>query len=218
MSTWHSLTVDLQQPTFEIHLEPDAAWVGGRELTSHFLVSSMDPQADALGPHNPIVLAVGIAAGSGASSSCRLSIGSKSPLTGGIKESNIGGSSGYALARLGIRSLAITGQSSSWLYLLVSAQGAAFLDASEFASRGIYPVVESLRKRHGKNAAVLAIGQAGELLLPAALIGGTDMDGIPARQAAAAGWARCWAQRRSRRSSSIRMEAACLNRTIKPGC
>ncbi|RLC77293.1 MAG: aldehyde ferredoxin oxidoreductase, partial [Chloroflexi bacterium] len=81
---------------------PEWQGLGGRALTSAIVAAEVPPLADPLGPANKLVFAPGLLGGTTASSSGRLSVGGKSPLTGGIKESNVGGSPGAKLARLGI--------------------------------------------------------------------------------------------------------------------
>jgi aldehyde:ferredoxin oxidoreductase len=49
-------------------------------------------------------------AGTVAANSGRLCVGAKSPLTGGIKESNAGGTAAQFFARLGIKALVVEGQ------------------------------------------------------------------------------------------------------------
>ncbi len=64
--------------------------LGGRGLTSAIVHDEVDPQCHALGPSNKLVFAPGIMTGTSAPTSSRLSVGAKSPLTGGIKEANAG--------------------------------------------------------------------------------------------------------------------------------
>jgi aldehyde:ferredoxin oxidoreductase len=64
--------------------------MGGRWLTSSIVAAEVPPLAHPLGPYNKIVFAPGIITGSPAPTSSRVSVGAKSPLTGGIKESNAG--------------------------------------------------------------------------------------------------------------------------------
>jgi len=66
------------------------AGLGGRALTSTIVAAEVPPLCHALGPENKLVIAPGLLSGTAASQSGRLSIGCKSPLTGGIKESNAG--------------------------------------------------------------------------------------------------------------------------------
>ena len=178
--------------TEEITHEPvPAIWqgLGGRALTSAIVAAEVPPTAGALVPVNKLVFAPGLLAGTIASSSGRLSVGSKSPLTGGIKESNVGGSPGAKLGRLGISALVIEGQAARghWFTLEIAPAGLKLLDASDLAGQTIYDTVARLRAGSDRHTAVLAIGPAGEMCLSAANIGVTDLDGVPARHAGRGG-------------------------------
>ena len=83
--------------------------LGGRAFTSHWISDHVDPGCDPLGGRNQLVIAPGLLAGTPSSSIHRLSVGAKSPLTGGIKESNSGGTVAYKLARLGIKAVVVKG-------------------------------------------------------------------------------------------------------------
>ena len=65
--------------------------LGGRALTSQLVLDEVPAGCDPLGEDNKIVIAPGLLSGTSAPSSGRLSVGGKSPLTGGIKEANAGG-------------------------------------------------------------------------------------------------------------------------------
>ena len=80
---------------------PEYERLGGRGLTARILNREGPPICHPLGKHNKIIFAPGLLAGSRFPSSGRLSVGFKSLLTGGIKESNVGGTSGQKLGRLG---------------------------------------------------------------------------------------------------------------------
>ena len=77
--------------------------LGGRgALGEDPAAGSADPKCDALGPDNVLVMAPGVLSGTAAPTSGRISIGGKSPLTGGIKEANAGGNPGQDLMKLGV--------------------------------------------------------------------------------------------------------------------
>ena len=67
------------------------AGLGGRALTSAIVNAEVPPLCHALSSENRLVFAPGILSGTTAPCSGRLSVGAKSPLTGGIKEANAGG-------------------------------------------------------------------------------------------------------------------------------
>ena len=67
------------------------AGLGGRALTSRVINKEVPANCHPLSAENKLVFATGLMGGSTAANSGRLSVGAKSPLTGGIKESNSGG-------------------------------------------------------------------------------------------------------------------------------
>ena len=83
--------------------------LGGRALTSRIVHDEVPPTAHPLGPNNKLVISNGVLTGSLASSAERSSMGGKSPLTGGIKESNAGGTAGLQMGRLGLRAIIFEG-------------------------------------------------------------------------------------------------------------
>lgn len=86
---------------------PAFVGMGGRGLTSYFIHSEVPPTCDPLGPENKLIIAPGYLSGTPLVNSSRLSIGAKSPLTGGIKESNVGGTVAADLCRIGISAIIV---------------------------------------------------------------------------------------------------------------
>ncbi|MDR0239487.1 MAG: aldehyde ferredoxin oxidoreductase, partial [Deltaproteobacteria bacterium] len=70
------------------------AGLGGRGLTSTIVAAEVEPTCSPLGPHNKLVFAPGLLGGTTCANANRISVGCKSPMTGGIKESNSGGQPG----------------------------------------------------------------------------------------------------------------------------
>lgn len=189
MGDWKTLRINLNEEKFSYEvINENYKFLGGRSFTSKFISNFTPPNCDPLGKNNNLILATGLLAGSGASSSTRLSIGAKSPLTGGIKESNVGGSAGRALANLCLRSIVIEGQFSAPNSIIhVSKNGVEFRTINDLFRKDIYSTVEILFKEYGRNISILAIGPAGEMKLAASNIGVTDGDGIPSRHAGRGG-------------------------------
>ena len=92
--------------------------------------------ADPLGPDNVLVFAAGMYAGTSVPNGGRLSVGGKSPLTGGIKEANSGGSAARALAGLGLRGIKVAGVAAELCVLEVSAERRELVPAPELAGLG----------------------------------------------------------------------------------
>jgi aldehyde:ferredoxin oxidoreductase len=153
-------------------LEP----LGGHGLTSAIVARDVDPRADPLGPGNVLVFAAGLYAGTSVPNGGRLSVGAKSPLTGGIKESNAGGTAARSLARLGLRAVRVGGRAPELSVLEVGAAGGALVPAPELAGLGTVETVARLRTRYGDTASFICIGPAGELGMPAAAVITTTPD------------------------------------------
>lgn len=165
------------------------ALLGGRGLTSRLVFDEVDPECHPLGDRNKVVIAPGLLSGTPAPSSGRLSVGFKSPLTGGIKESNAGGVAGVKLARLGIKAIILEGKpkDSSLRILRIDRNGAELVDAGDVVGKGNYDTGDALRKRFGENVGIISIGQAGEQRLMAASVAVSDGEGRPTRHAGRGG-------------------------------
>jgi aldehyde:ferredoxin oxidoreductase len=149
---------------------PEYEHLGGRGLIARILLNEVPAECEPLGPNNKLILAPGLLGGTSLSSSGRLSVGGKSPLTGGAKEANCGGDGGSDLARLGVKGLVVEGQPASGkLYqLVISAAGAELLPADEWRGLGTYATAARAKERWGTGCAVISIGQSGEYLMGAA--------------------------------------------------
>ena len=165
------------------------AHLGGRALLSRIMVDEMEAACDPLGPDNKLIFAPGLLVGYHLSSCDRISIGGKSPLTGGVKESNAGGRTGLQLVRLGVKALILEDQpeTDSWQLIHLSPDGARFEDAGEYAGLGVYKTAPPLIERYGDKIAVALIGPAGERMQHAAGIQNLDKDEAPSRIAARGG-------------------------------
>jgi len=163
--------------------------LGGRGLTSMVVSKEVPPLCNPIGQHNKLVIAPGLLTGTTAANSGRLSIGAKSPLTGGIKESNVGGTASTKLARLGIAAIIIEGKpEKEKLYgLAVNKDGAKLFPADDLKRLGNYELVEKLQAKYDKKAGIISIGPAGEMKMAMASIAVTSTNGYPSRHAGRGG-------------------------------
>ncbi|MDA3789065.1 MAG: aldehyde ferredoxin oxidoreductase, partial [Desulfobacula sp.] len=100
------LRINTKEKTFGFEEVSEAyAGLGGRALTSKMILDEVPATCRPLGKFNKLIFSPGLLTGSPAANSGRLSAGAKSPLTGGIKESNAGGYASQKLAKLGIAGL-----------------------------------------------------------------------------------------------------------------
>lgn len=157
--------------------------LGGRRLTGSIIAAEVPPECEPLSGRNKLVLACGPLAGTLVSSANRLSIGAKSPLTGGIKESNAGGMTGYLMGRLGIRAVVLEGRPGAphWTLIRISADGVELLPGDPYVGLGLFEKARQLFERFGPKVGMTLIGRAGERLQFSAGITNTDPDGEPSR-------------------------------------
>lgn len=161
----------------------------GRALTSAIVCDEVDPMCHPLGPNNKVVIAPGWVSGSPAApSSGRTSFGGKSPLTGGIKESNAGGLSSQKIAKLRLAAIIIEGTPANgkWYTLVVNKDGVKFENAADLVGKGMYEVDEILDKKYPKQA-IIGIGPAGEMKMSNAGISVNDPENSPGRYAGRGG-------------------------------
>ncbi len=159
--------VNMSDLSFKIEEVP-ADWMGlgGRGLTSTIVAAEVDPECHPLGPNNKMVFAPGLLSGTSAANSGRNSLGAKSPLTGGIKESNVGGTIAGIMAKLGVKALIIEGipeDDSTFYHLHVSKNSVIIEAVPDLVGKDNYFVLNAMEEKYNKKVAVMTIGRPGEM-------------------------------------------------------
>ena len=164
------------------------AGLGGRALTSTIVAREVNPICTPLGPHNKLVFAPGLLGATNSPNGNRISVGCKSPLTEGIKESNSGGQPGGHLAKLGIMAIIVEDMATEgeWWQLELS-KDSAKLVPSTVAGLNNFDAVAKLVETYGDKCSYVTIGRAGEFKLTAASIAFTDRELRPMRHAGRGG-------------------------------
>jgi len=167
----------------------DYAGLGGRGLTSAIVSKEVPPLCHPLGEDNKLVIAPGLLSGSTAAMSGRISVGCKSPLTGGIKEANAGGQPSQMIARLGYAAIVLEGKpKANTLYkILINKDGVDIKEDNSLCMLGNYDTVDKMKAEYGEKIACISIGPAGEMKLSGASIAFTDMELRPTRHAGRGG-------------------------------
>ena len=150
--------------------------LGGRALTSKIVNDEVPGSAHPLGQNNKLVLSNGILTGSLASSAERTSLGAKSPLTGGMKESNAGGTAGLNMGRLGLRAIIFEGIRDDFKTIYIDKDGVRFEEAEDILGKPISEASEALYEKYGKRVALYINGIAGERKMLTAAIANADKD------------------------------------------
>ncbi len=161
------LVVDLEQRSFGFEIiEPQEfrKYVGGRGLNAHYAYSRKLHLADAFSDENELLIAPGALVGMPCLFANRTTLTSKSPLTGLLGDSNVGGDFGVFLKWAEIDQVVIRGRSASPCFLVIKKNGCLFEDASDLWGRDVGETEEILRQRYGssKRSSTLTIGPGGE--------------------------------------------------------
>jgi aldehyde:ferredoxin oxidoreductase len=163
--------------------------LGGRGLIARILLDEVSPMCEPLGSLNKLIFAPGLLVGHMLSSCDRISVGGKSPLTGGVKEANAGGTTGLHLMFLGIKALIIENKpiNNDWSVLHITKDGIKFDSADGLIGHGVFECAPKLMEKYGNKIAVAIIGQGGEMRLSSAGIQNFDKENLPSRIAARGG-------------------------------
>ncbi len=175
----------------EISEEPlgNYSGLGGRAMTSAIVSKEVPPLCHPLGQDNKLVISPGLLSGTPAVMSGRLSVGCKSPLTGGIKEANSGGQGAQVMARLGYAAIVLEGKpADDTLYkVFINKDGVKISPDNSLKMKGNYDLVDKIKAEYGDKITCISIGPAGEMKMSAASIAITDMELRPTRHAARGG-------------------------------
>ena len=160
----------------------------GRYFIAKTLLELGAARVDPLSPANPLIFSAGPFAGTSFSNANRTSVGCKSPLTGGVKEANGGGTFSYGLGQLQIAGFTLHGASSDWVILHFRKDGGIdFDDAAPYLGKGNFEAAGMLHARYGKKVTVALCGPAGEYQGLIAGIAFSDKDNRPSRLSARGG-------------------------------
>ena len=183
------INIDLaEQKAIKEEIDGEDVIVVGRHLIAKTLLERGVAQVDALSPENPLIFSAGPFSGSNFSNANRLSVGCKSPLTGGVKEANSGGTFAFAMGQLEISGITLNGASKDWVVIYITKDGDInYEDASSYLGKGNFEVAGKLFEKYGDKVSIGICGPVGEY---GGLISGisfTDPEQRPTRLAARGG-------------------------------
>ncbi len=141
-------------------------YIGGRGIDMYMLYNHLKPKIDPLSPQNVLLIGAGLLGGIPCLGSGRCDIAAKSPLTGAVGDSNIGGFFAPELRFTGFDHLAITGKAYKPVYLLVKNDEIEIKEASHLWGKDTFETQTIIRKdQDDENIKSLVIGVAGENLV-----------------------------------------------------
>jgi aldehyde:ferredoxin oxidoreductase len=141
-------------------------YLGGRGLDIYLLYTNIEPGTDPLGPGNVCCISAGLLAGTPASASARTHVMAKSPLTGLLGSTNMGGFFAPELRYAGFDHLVLSGASDEPVYIWINNGRIEIRDASQLWGLDTFETQEAIRDELGDpEIKVMSIGVAGENLV-----------------------------------------------------
>ncbi len=137
-------------------------YLGGRGLGVKILYDTLPPKVEALSPENLLVFAIGPLTAMPVPTAGRLEVITKSPLTGTIFDSNVGGYIGAQLRRAGYAAIIFEGSSPTPVYLWINDDQVEIRDSSKVWGKDVYETTDMLLEETDSKAQVACIGPAGE--------------------------------------------------------
>ncbi len=140
-------------------------FLGGRGFAIKILWDELKPGIDPFSPENKLVIAAGPLTGFPLVSSGKLVVATKSPLTGGYGDGNIGTNATVKMRRAGYDAIIIEGKAENPSLLLVEDDKTEILSAKDLWRLGTFETEKEVKKEYGKTAGVISIGPGGENLV-----------------------------------------------------
>ncbi len=183
------LHINLDQHAVETEqFDGPAVARAGRHFIAKTLLADGVATIDPMSPENPLIFSAGPFAGTNFSNANRTSVGCKSPLTGGIKESNAGGSFSLALGQLEIAGFTLNGASPDWVVIRIPKDGEITFESAEpFMGKGNIEAAALLHEKYGDKVSLALCGPVGEYGGLLAGIAFSDVENRPVRLAARGG-------------------------------
>jgi aldehyde:ferredoxin oxidoreductase len=159
------LHVDLTKGEITVE-EPQEAfyrkYLGGSAMGMHYILRDMAKGADPLGPENVLTLMAGVTTGAPISGQSRLNANAKSPISGGIGDSQSGGFFPAELKFAGFDGIVIKGKSPKPVYLAIIEGNAELRDAAHLMGKKTGEVDDIIHAEVDPKAEILQHGPGAE--------------------------------------------------------
>ena len=145
-------------------------YLGGRGFAAKILWDQLKPGTDPLSPENKLIFATGPLTGFGVPNSGKLVVASKSPLTGGYGDGNVGTNAAVQMRKAGYDVVVIEGKAKSPVFIHVRDKIAEFVDAKNIWGLDSFETEKQLKALYQPSAGIVGIGPAGENLVKFATV------------------------------------------------
>jgi len=160
------LDINLNTSTWKILSLPRKLarqYLGGRGYNAQFLFQNLSAAVEPLSPENILLFSGGLLTGTAAPSSARLHINARSPLTGILGSSNVGGGFGATLRSCGFQTLIVRGKAPAPVYLWIDSDTVEIRNAKSIWGLDTWQTQEHLENKLGsQKIKIMSIGPGGE--------------------------------------------------------
>ena len=160
------LHVDLTNASLTVETPPEAfyrKYLGGSAMGMYYILKGMPAGVDPLSPENVLTVMTGVSTGAAISGQSRVNVTAKSPISGGIGDSQGGGFFPAELKFAGFDGLVVTGKSAKPVYLWIKDGVAELKDASHLDGKLTGEVEAALKAELGdEKIEILQHGPAAE--------------------------------------------------------
>jgi aldehyde:ferredoxin oxidoreductase len=175
MFGWNGCFLNVNLTTGESKVEPynadfASSFIGGRGFAAKILWDRLPPKTDPLSPQNLLVFAAGPLTGFPLPNSGKLVVASKSPLTCGYGDGNIGTYAAVNMRKAGYDAVVLDGKAEKPTILYIKDNNSEFLDAEELWGLNSFETEKRLHGVYGRSAGIISIGQGGENLVKFACV------------------------------------------------
>lgn len=143
---------------------------GGSALALYLILNEMSPTVDALSPDNMLAFAVSPTVGLPFTGNSRAVVAAKSPLTGGIGDSQSGGFFPATLKTNGWDAVLFRGRAKSPVYLYIDGDKAELKSAEKLWGKGTADCEDAIAAELNQKLDIACIGPAGENMVRYAAI------------------------------------------------
>jgi aldehyde:ferredoxin oxidoreductase len=155
----NELTWEVEEPTDEFYRK----YMGGSAMGMYYVLNHTPKNTDPLGPENTLVLALSVLTGTPISGQSRMTAVARSPLTGGIGDSQSGGFFPAEMKFAGFDAIVIHGKAETPVYLTIINGEVAFHDARHLWGKNTGEVEEIIKEElEDPKVQILQTGVAGE--------------------------------------------------------
>jgi aldehyde:ferredoxin oxidoreductase len=160
------LHIKLASGKIEVETPPESfyrKYMGGSAMAMHYLLRTVPKGADPVGPENVLTVFASAVTGASISGQSRINVNAKSPMSGGIGDSQAGGFFPAEFKFAGYDGAVFYGKSPKWVYVTIINGEVKIHDASHLIGKVTGEVDAILKQEVGDpKAQVMQIGPAAE--------------------------------------------------------